>query len=152
MDPAETYIKFIIHVETLVAHGISKMEDRHLRDEGLSKSAFNVIDRLKSPSAKVAIANAFAQLDPEIEEALVGELEFVIANIEVVDDANGDLKYEVSHEFKNNQDADQHDSDLASAAKTGKDSLESILEKWLPKWLKNRLKILNEILSIVFKI
>ncbi|MDD0967921.1 MULTISPECIES: hypothetical protein [Pseudomonas] len=144
---ADVYIVFIKHVEALVDHGITVIERKHLRDDGgLRETSRKVIDRLRSSSAKVAIANAFAQLEPEIEDALVGELMFVIDNIEVVDgDVPGEVRYAA-------MDADEHDTAAASAAKTGKDSLESILEKWLPKWLKNRLKILNEILSIVFKV
>lgn len=155
MDPAaDVYITFIKHVGALVEHGITRMEGRHFKEAGrLKDHSRQVIDRLKSPSAKVAIANAFAQLDPEIEEALIGELKFIIDNIQTVYDADTEtLWYQSEIGDLEDKNADDYDADVASAAKTGKESLESILEKWIPKWLKNRLKILNEILSIVFKI
>ncbi|WP_025163914.1 hypothetical protein [Pseudomonas taeanensis] len=151
MDPADVYINFIKHVEALVARGFTRLEGRHLQESGtLQESSRKVIDRLKSPSARVAIANAFAQLDPEVEEALVGELQFIIANIQIMEPDGEHDKHRKHHAIQ--EVNDEHDQDVASAAKTGKDSLESILGKFLPKWLKNRLKILNEILSIVFKI
>ncbi|MFJ4194144.1 hypothetical protein [Pseudomonas sp. NPDC089534] len=149
---ADVYVVFIKHVGALVEHGIRKFENRWLIGrEGLNDRFIEVIDRLKSSSAKIAIANAFSQLEPEIEDALVEELKFVIANINFTDDSVEFEHPEYSSGVEE-EDEEKHDADVASAAKTGKDSLEDILGKWLPKWLKNRLKILNEILSIVFKI
>jgi hypothetical protein len=149
MEPANEYLKFVRHVEALVIHGINQSESQMHAREKLLLSASKVFERLQSPSAKVIFANAFSQMEPEAEEALVAELVYITSNIGRVFGEN----QSPDHSFLSSEiTADEHDRDLASAAKTGKDSLEKILEKWLPDWIKTRLTILNEILSIVFKL
>ncbi|MDR7376976.1 hypothetical protein J2X19_001634 [Rhodoferax ferrireducens] len=136
-SPMDSYGTLIYAIGVLLERGIGRLEKRgKTKTELLLENSRQVVSRLQSESARTAIANAFAELDPTSADALCAELHYVTSNI-----STGEY----------DSPTEEEDADAASDAKTGKDSLESFLGLKMPKWLTQLLKVLNELLSIVFK-
>jgi hypothetical protein len=139
--PAVAYFDLIEKIECLLS-GAIRSGARGSNLEILESSVHDVIEGLKSESAKTAIAKAFTELDPIASRVLCAELEYITSTIPCADHS----------QYANADERIREENDAASNVKTGKDSLESLLGDKLPKWLLNLLTLLNEILSLVFKV
>lgn len=147
--PAEAYGAFMGAIDELLGRGIDRLEQRGRREIPLLREhSGRVMERLRSEDAIRIVAGAFESLDPLVSAALCAELHFITSNIS----EGGYLasRSQGTGHAETDPEADA-DAEAAGDAKTGKDSLESLLGTKLPKWLAHLLKVLNELLSIVFK-
>jgi len=122
----DSYQRFIRTARSVARRELAEKALPVVLDMELRQLLDDVLQRLLSQEAIVAIESAWENLDTSVADLLIREIDFISA--------------------LNTDDGDSSGSDDVS---TGKESLEDILGEWLPKWLKHLLKLLNEILKLV---
>lgn len=138
IDIAAEYLRLVDGTKHLLDYAVAQLERKGKPGTDDLRNAIDLTSAsLTTVQAHTAVAYAASQLDPRTVETLGSELRYINANLPsdnsflLTDDAN---------------------AEAAEDAKTGKDSLENLLGKWLPESLKNLLKVLNELLSLAFKV